>query len=168
MRHLLLAGLIASPFALAEPATLLRDSELRAKPQADAAVIAPLQAQSVVEVSARQGAWAQVKTPTGQSGWVRVLNLRTGSGRRGDAGIGAMASVFRTGSSGNTVSTGVKGLSAEQISQAAPNEAEVARLATLAVKEADARQFASQGKLASQSVDYLPDAEPQPAKKRRK
>lgn len=166
MRHLLLAGLVASPLALAEPATLLRDSELRAKPLADAAVVAPLKAQSVVDVGTRQGAWAQVKTPAGQSGWVRVLNLRTGSGQRGDAGIGAMASVFRTGSSGNTVSTGVKGLSAEEISQATPNAAEAARLATLAVKETDARQFASQGKLASQSVDYLADAEP--AKKRKK
>ncbi|MFN3587311.1 MAG: SH3 domain-containing protein [Moraxellaceae bacterium] len=168
MRHLLLAGLVASPLALAEPATLLRDTELRASPLADATVVAPLQAQSTVDITNRQGAWAQVKTPAGQSGWVRVLNLRTGSGQRGDVGIGAMASVFRTGSSGNTVSTGVKGLSAEQISQATPNDAEVARLGTLAVKEADARQFASQGKLASQSVDYLPDAEPEPAKKRRK
>lgn len=122
----------------------------------NAAVLAPLAAKEMVDIQRRQGAWANVKTASGQTGWVRVLNLRTGSGQRGDAGVGALASVFKTGSSGNTVSTGVKGLSAEQLQNATPDPAEAERLNSFAVKTADARTFAKQGKLADKKVDYLP------------
>ncbi len=155
---LLLGALLGSPPALAEPATLLKPGELRSLPQGSAAVLAPLAAKEMVDIQRRQGAWANVKTASGQTGWVRVLNLRTGSGQRGDAGVGALASVFKTGSSGNTVSTGVKGLSAEQLQNATPDPAEAERLNGFAVKTADARTFAKQGKLADKKVDYLPAA----------
>jgi hypothetical protein len=157
---LLVSALLGSPLALAEPATLLKPTELRSQPQSAATVVTQLQTRDNVDITTRQGAWANVKTASGQTGWVRILNLRTGSGQRGDAGIGAIASVFKTGSSGNTVSTGVKGLSAEQLQNATPNPAEVARLASLAANPADARSFAKQGKLARQHVDYLPATTP--------
>lgn len=153
-----LGTLLCSSLVVAEPATLLKPTELRSQPQGSATIVTTLKAKDTVDISARQGAWASVKTTDGKSGWVRVLNLRTGSGQRGDAGIGAIASVFKTGSSGNTVSTGVKGLSAEQLQNATPNPAEAARLAAYSVKDSDARTFAKQGKLASKQVKYLPVA----------
>lgn len=153
---LLFGTLLGSSLALAEPATLLRPTELRSQPQSSASVVSMLQTKESVDIMARQGAWASVKTPAGKTGWVRVLNLRTGSGQRGDAGIGAIASVFKTGSSGNTVSTGVKGLSEEQLQNATPNAAEAERLNTHAAKPADARSFAKQGKLAAKQVEHLP------------
>lgn len=153
-----LGALLCSNLVLAEPATLLKPTDLRSQPQGGATVVTTLKAKDTVDIAARKGAWASVKTADGKSGWVRVLNLRTGSGQRGDAGIGTIASIFKTGSSGNTVSTGVKGLSAEQLQNTTPNPAEAARLTAYAVKNADARHFARQGKLASQQVDYLPVA----------
>jgi hypothetical protein len=155
---LLATALLGCSLAHAEPATLLKPSELRSQPMGSASVVSMLQAKDAVDIVARQGAWASVKTPAGKTGWVRVLNLRTGSGQRGDAGVGAIASVFKTGSSGNTVSTGVKGLSAEQLQSATPNPAEAERLNGFAVKDSDARSFAKQGKLADKKVDYLPAA----------
>lgn len=160
---LLLGTLLGSPLVLAEPATLLKPTELRSQPQGSASVVTLLQAKDRVDITTRQGAWASVKTPAGKTGWVRVLNLRTGSGQRGDAGIGTIASVFKTGSSGNTVSTGVKGLSEEQLQNATPNPAEVERLNTYAVKAADARSFAKQGKLAAKQVEPLPTTTPEGA-----
>ena len=151
-----LGALLGMSLAHAEPATLLKPTELRSQPQGSAPVLTTLNTRDSVNIASRQGAWANVKTADGKSGWVRVLNLRTGSGQRGDAGIGAIASVFKTGSSGNTVSTGVKGLSEEQLQNATPNPEEAARLNTFAAREPDARSFAKQGKLASQRVDYLP------------
>jgi hypothetical protein len=159
MRLLLLAALLCSGIALAEPATLLKDSELRASPLGDARVIALLKARDKVTLNTRKGAWAAVKTAGGETGWVRLFNLRTGSGQRGASGLGNVASLFRTGSSGNTVSTGVKGLSEEQLKNAKPNPDEAARLNTFMESDADARNFARQAKLATHHVDYLTTGE---------
>lgn len=163
MRHcirfascLFLGALFISSLAKAEPATLLKATDVHSAPQSSASVVAALQAKDSVNITTRQGAWAKVDTSTGKTGWVRILNLRTGSGQRGDAGIGAIASVFKTGSSGNTVSTGVKGLSAEQLQNATPNPAEAERMNTFVVKAADARSFGKQGKLAAKPVAHLP------------
>ena len=151
---LALAGLLAAGMVAAEPGTLLRASELRAKPFGDAEVVAQLDAKAGVDIVARQGAWAQVKSGA-QTGWVRLLNVRTGSGQRGDAGVGALASVFKTGSSGTTVTTGVKGLSEEKLNTASANPAEAQRLNQFRENEAGARNFAKAGKLAAQDVPFF-------------
>lgn len=151
---LALAGLLAAGVCAAEPGTLLRDSELRAKPFGDAAVVTELSAKASVDIVSRQGAWAQVKSGA-QTGWVRLLNLRTSSGQRGDAGVGALASVFKTGSSGTTVTTGVKGLSEEKLNNAAPDPAEAQRLNQYRENEGGARSFARQAKLAAQEVPFF-------------
>lgn len=153
-RHLPIFLLLASGLAAAEPGTLLKDSELRARPFGDAEVLAPLKAKATVDIVARKGAWAQVKAE-GKTGWVRLLNLRTGSGQRGDAGVGALASAFKTGSSGNTVTTGVKGLSEEKLKTAAPNPEEARRLDQYRESEAGARSYAKQAKLAPQQAPYF-------------
>ena len=63
-----------------------------------------------------------------------------------------VASVAKTGSSGNTVTTGVKGLSEEQIRNAKANPEEVERMYDFSVSEADARKYASQNKLVAQKI----------------
>ncbi len=155
MRHLLLIPLLGASLAWAEPGTLIKDSELRAKPFNDAAVAATLKTKTVVDIKTRKGAWAEVSTADGRSGWVRLLNVRTGSGQKSAAGVGALASLFKTGSSGSTVSTGVKGLSAEELAAAQPNEAELAKLKQNSVSSKDAQQSAKQAKLATQNIAYL-------------
>lgn len=156
--HLLVfAGLLGSSLAAAEPATLLRDGSLLDNPQSDATVLASLKAKEVVDIETRQGAWARIKTSNGAQGWVRLLNLRTGSGQKSGGTLNTLANVFKTGSSGNTVSTGVKGLSAEKIRNAEPNDAERQRMDKTKSSDNDARQFAKQGKLSSQNIQYLPE-----------
>lgn len=156
LKSALLGGAFLSTLAFAEAGTLLKADSLRAKPFGDAEVIATLKAGGKVEITARKGAWASVQVPAGKSGWIRLLNVRTGSGQSGDSGVGALASLFKTGSSGNTVSTGVKGLSEEQLKNAKPDPEEARRLGNYKDTEADARSFARQGKLVAQKVDYLP------------
>lgn len=156
LTSLLLASTSFSSLAVAEAGSLLKDDVLRAKPFGDAEIIANLNAQDKIDVRLRKGAWANIQTPAGKAGWIRVLNIRTGSGKGGDSGIGAIASLFKTGSSGNTVSTGVKGLSEEQLKNAQPNPEEARRLNAYKISEAEARNFAKQGKLSAQQVDYLP------------
>lgn len=152
---LALAALFAGP-ALAESATALRDTELRAEPLGSADVVGKLKAKDGVDITARQGAWAGVKNAEGLDGWVRILNLRTGTGDgKAPGGGNQLAQAFLTGSSGNTVSTGVKGLSPDKLRNAGAAPGEVALLDELAASPDDARLYAASAPLQAHSVDYL-------------
>lgn len=119
-------------------------------------MVATLKAQSLVTVDTRQGAWAKVTTADGKTGHLRILNLRSTTTAKGKSGVGALASVFRTGSSGTSVATGVKGMSAEELTGAEPNEAELQKLGTLRASDKDARQSAAQAGLKTREVAALP------------
>lgn len=149
---LAVAGSIAGA---ADKATIARDTDLRAKPFNDATVVAPLKAQTAVSIQSRSGAWAQV-TVGSKTGYVRLLNLRTQSAQKGDSGVQSVASVFRTGSSGHSVSTGVKGLSEEDLTGAVANPEQVKKLATYAVAKNDATESAQAAGLKETQVAYLP------------
>jgi hypothetical protein len=154
MRSLLLLFFIPL-VALAEPATVIRASDLKQEPASDAATLASLPENTAVEALERRSGWTRVKAPAGE-GWVRMLALRFGAGaaKPGASGVNQLFNVARTGSSGTQVTTGVRGLDADQIAQAQPNPAELARLQKFAASRDAAAGFAAQGKLDAQSVDY--------------
>lgn len=156
---LALAAALAAGTAGAESGTVIRDTELRAEPLGSAAVVARLKARTEVAISGRKGAWADVSAGAQQAGWVRILNLRTGRSDGKAAGGGnKLAQAFLTGSSGNTVSTGVKGLSPDILRGAGAAPSEVALLEQFAGSAAEAREHAAAGQLQAQRVDY-PKAE---------
>lgn len=157
--RLLAAALLASTgaAATAETAQLARDTPLLAQPLGDAAVVAKLKAGTTLTVKARRGAWAEVATAAGQAGHVRILNLRSTGGSPGDSGVGTLANVFRTGSSGNSVATGVKGMSAEDLTTAEPDAAQLAKLQGLGVDAQAARSAAARAGLKAREVPALPD-----------
>jgi hypothetical protein len=154
MRSLLL--LLFIPLAaLAEPATVIRVTDLKQEPASDAATVASLPENTAVDALERRSGWTRVKAPAGE-GWVRMLALRFGAGgaKPGASGVNQIFNVARTGTSGTQVTTGVRGLDADQIAQAQPNPAELARLQKFAASRDAAAGFAAQGKLDAQSVDY--------------
>lgn len=154
---LLAAGLSAA--AWAENATLTRNSDLKAKPFTDAATVTSLTAQSKVTILTNDGGWSQVRTSSGQTGWVRLLNVRPD--RQGDSGAGigkslsTLGNVARTGSTGNTATTGAKGISKDDLEQAAPNPQEVKRMDQYQATAKDAERYASANRLKAQDVSYL-------------
>ena len=157
-RHALavaLAAALAAGAVFAETGTVLKSTEVREQPLGSAEVLAKLESQDTVEITARQGAWAGVTTSSGVAGWARILNLRTGSGLPGNDGGNSLVAAFRTGSSGTAVSTGVKGLSGEQLMSASANHADLQLLDGYAADGNQARQFAAQVPLAAQKVAYL-------------
>ena len=142
--------------ALAEPATVIRATELKQEPASDSATVSTLPEQAAVDVVERKGGWMRVKS-TGGEGWVRMLSLRLGGSsapKPGASGVNQLFNVARTGSSGTQVTTGVRGLDAEQIANAQPNPAELAKLEKFAADRNAAEGFATQGKLAPTSVAY--------------
>ena len=105
----------------------------------------------------RKGGWTRVKAEGGAEGWVRMLALRyagAGEAKQGDAGIAQLLNVARTGTSGTQVTTGVRGLDAEQLANAKPNAAELAKMERYAASRDGAAGFAAKGKLSAQQVDY--------------
>jgi hypothetical protein len=140
-----------------ETGLAVRETEVKKEPYSDAQTVGTLPEKTPVKVLARQGGWMQVESGT-QSGWVRMLSIRMDSGQSSFAsGLKSLFSVARTGSSGRTVTTGVRGLDKEQIKNAKPNPEELKKLAGFAASKGEAEQFAAGNpKLADQKIDYLP------------
>jgi hypothetical protein len=154
MRAILL--LLLLPLAAwAQPATIIRATELKKSPATDAPTVAELAETTLVEALERRGGWTRIRASAGE-GWVKMLALRygaTGPGaRRGDSGISQLFNVARTGSSGTQVTTGVRGLEAEQIANAQPNAAELKKMQQFAATPEAAEKFAAQGKLQAVAV----------------
>jgi Bacterial SH3 domain len=155
MRILLLA-LLVPVVVLAEPATVIRATDLKQQPASDAATVASLPENTAVEALERKSGWTRVKAESGE-GWVRMLSLRFGGAtapKPGASGLTQMFNVARTGTSGTQVTTGVRGLDAEQLATAQPNPAELAKLEKFAADRDAAESFAAQGKLSAKPVDY--------------
>ena len=146
------------PFLVhAEPATLVRASELKAQPASDAATVTQLAADAAVDAGERSGGWVRVKTQAGAEGWVKMLALRyggAGAAKRGDSGITQAINVARSGASGTQVTTGVRGLDEADIKTARPNPAELKKLEGYAESKPSSASFAEGGKLKAQRVEY--------------
>ena len=159
--RLALLLLLAPALCLAEPATVMRATELKQQPASDAAGVATLAENTMVDALERKGGWTRVKAEGGAEGWVRMLALRyagAGEAKQGDAGISQILNVARTGTSGAQVATGVRGLDAEQLVNAKPNAAELKKMEKYAASRDGAEGFAAKGKLSAQRVDYPREA----------
>lgn len=159
MKRILLSvfALLAAGLCAAEPATVIRATDLKKEPGTDAPTVAPLAEGARVDALERKGGWTRVKAEGGAEGWVRMLQLRYGAGgeaKGGDSGVAQLLNVARTGSSGTQVTTGVRGLDAEQLANARPNPGEMAKMTSYAVDKDAAADFAAQGPLRAQRVEY--------------
>ena len=166
------ALLLGSALAHAQPESVLvkRTTELREAPGEASRSVAPLAARTpVTRAGARQGAWIQVRTAEGASGWVHMFDVAPASSAAApSAGANALrglTSFFNKGSAqgGATTATstvGIRGLGAEDLARAQPNMAAVAQADTLRMDTDQARQFASAAALRSRPVDALPEPAP--------
>lgn len=145
-----------------DPAYAVRDTDLKAKPFSDAVTLSQVAANTRVEIMQRKSSWMQVKV-NGKTGWIKMLSLRLGEAsarkKRGDSGLAALFNVASTGSSGSTVTTGVRGLSEEQLKNTTSNPQELEAGKAYAVSKSEARKFAQSGKLSARKMDYLPAVE---------
>ena len=152
MRFLVL--LLFPLLSFAEPATVLRATDLKKEPATDAPTVSALAENAKVDATERKGGWVRVKSGAAE-GWVRLLALHygdPGAAKQGDSGASQLFNAARTGSSGTQVTTGVRGLDAEMIASARPNAAELARMTQFAATPGAAADFAAQGRLRTQQV----------------
>ena len=85
-----------------------------------------------------------------------MLSVRKGAARKANevTGLAGLAS-GRAGTGKVVATTGVRGLSEEELKAAQFNESEVNNMEAQTVSKDDSRRFAAQGKLKSSRFDYL-------------
>lgn len=176
-RAFALALLIAlAPAAWAqEQAFANRSTELKERGAADARTVTTLSEGAAVTVISRGGGWTQVEAG-GQKGWVRVFHLRfpvtvaaapaSGGGALSSL-TGALGFGRQSSQQATIATTGIRGLSPEDLKNANPDPAALAKMQSYRADKAAAERFARDARLAAVSIDYIGDAPAAPAKGRR-
>jgi len=144
---------MTAPFARAEAPKMGKDETLRAEPAVTAASVGTATSGSPVSLKERKGFWQQVQVGN-LTGWVKLSSIALGDGDTAASGLAAMAT--GRGASGNVVAaSGTRGLSAEELSSARPDQQELARLLAISVPAAAKAEFVSQAKLSPRSIPYI-------------
>ena len=158
LKLFLLIGL-ASPaifplLALAGDAgTAIKMDSLRAEPFADAKTVGSLNKNDSVEILTKKGAWLRVKSKK-TTGWVRLLSVKRGGASSSGSAISDVAS-GRTGTGKVVSTTGIRGLSAEELKAAKFNEEEMKKMESYQTSAGDAQSYASAGGLKATKMPYL-------------
>lgn len=155
-RVLLLTLSLISLTALAgENGTALKDDTLRKEPYSDATSTGALSRNTRVEILEKKGAWIKVKAPAA-TGWVRMLTVKRGDATKtGSSGVLGLAS-GRAGTGQVVSTTGIRGLSEEELKSATFNENEIKLMENNTVSADTAKQFAYAASLQARKLDYLP------------
>ena len=148
----------ANIYALAgDAATAIKADSLRKEPFADAKTVGSLAKNDSVEILSKKGAWLQVKSKK-STGWVRLLSVKRGAATNSGSAISDVAS-GRTGTGKVVSTTGIRGLSAEELKAAQFNESEMKKLESYELSSSDGKQFASSGGLTTAPIAYLKGAQ---------
>lgn len=159
-RSLLLPSLLlmSLPAFAQQAAYVASAADLKREPAREAETLQQLPANTPVQSLRRQGSWVEVKAGE-QTGWVRMLAVRPGvpgQAKKGESGLSRLFNLARSGNSGAVTTTGVRGLNKEEIQNATPNPAELAKLDAWLVSEQDARKLAdTKPKLSVSVVSYV-------------
>ena len=139
---LILYASFAAPVYAWQVAYTVRSTEIKQLPFSDAATVATLGEKASVNVMSRQGGWVKINSGKG-NGWVRMLSLRGDSTAKksGDTGLQSLINVGRSGSSGITMTTGIRGLSEEDLKNAHPNPGEFEKLKRLRCEQGKSRKI---------------------------
>lgn len=164
---ILLVGLFTTPAIAAkakvtavttESGSALKADDIKAEPFRDAKTIGSLASGDKVDIITKEGGWLSVKSAKG-NGWVRMLSIRkVGYGKATDNAGGLLALASGRAGTGKVVATtGIRGLNKEELKAAQFNAEQLTLAESYSVSQAQAQQFAAQGKLKARAMDYLPE-----------
>jgi hypothetical protein len=155
---LLQASIFMASVYAAETGTALKADSLRAEPYADAKTVGSFAKNDKLEILSKQGAWLKVKTPK-STGWVRLLSVKRGTASTGSQTSGVLnVASGRAGTGQIVATTGVRGLSEQELKSAKFNEDEMKKLESLTLNASQGQQFANSGGLKASKFSYLPAA----------
>jgi hypothetical protein len=152
---------LAAPAWAQDLAFTNRATELKERGAADARALASLPENTAVKVLSRSGGWTQVDAG-GKAGWVNAFHLRfpvamerSGSSSGGGflSGITSAIGGGRSQQQANLGTTGIRGLSPEDLKNASPDGAALRKAQSYRADKPAAERFARDGKLASVPVE---------------
>lgn len=151
-----LALMLHASLSAAETGSALKSDNIRYEPYADAKVIGSFSRGESLDILKKQGGWLQVKTRK-STGWVRLLSVKRGTASSsGNQISGVLAAANGRAGTGQIVSTtGVRGLSNEDLKAAKFNEAEIKTMESNTVSAAQGKQFAVSGGLKTMAFTNL-------------
>lgn len=150
--YLLVSGALAAEFGVA-----LKVDDIRAQPFGDAKSLGKLTLNEKVTILNRQGGWLQIKGIKNK-GWVRMLSIRKGDVAKKTNPTNGLLSLAsgRAGTGKIVATTGIRGLSEEELRSATFNSHQITLVESYGVSATQAQQFASEAKLQARQFDYLP------------
>jgi uncharacterized protein YgiM (DUF1202 family) len=153
---LLLLSLLLSPAALAETGVALKDDQIRAEPYSDAKIAGSITRNQKVEILSRQGAWLNIQAGNSK-GWVRLLSVKRGTAAAGTSTSDVLnLASGRSGTGQVVATTGVRGLSEQDLKTAKFDEAQVKALEGYTQSAAQGSKFAGAAGLKAAKLEYLP------------
>lgn len=149
--------IISAPSALAAEAGIaLKADNLRAEPYADAKITGRFVKNEKLQILSKQGAWLKVKTAK-TTGWVRLLSVRRGTSTTAVSTAGALSVASGRAGIGQVVATtGVRGLSEQDLKSAEFSEAQISKLESHTLSASQGQQFADTVGLKAIKFNYLP------------
>lgn len=142
----------------AEKGSALKSDVVRMEPFSDAKKTGNIARGENLEITATKGAWVKIKTAKA-NGWVRLLSVKRGRAAS-DSQLKGVLDVAsgRAGTGKVVATTGVRGLSEEDLRNAKFNEAEVKKLESYTQTFAQGSLFAKSGGLKAITLSYLPES----------
>jgi uncharacterized protein YgiM (DUF1202 family) len=149
----LLLGLLTQS-TWAASGSMIKDEDLKSSPSAAASRVSSVSKGSSVEVLARQGGWTQIRAGR-NTGWVRILSVRTSVTTSGAGELAALAS--RRDDRQVVAVAGLRGLNEEELKAARFNAQELMLMDRYRVDQVEATRFARDAHLVPRQVAYLPE-----------
>lgn len=140
----------------AESGSALKDDQLRSDPFADAKTTGSIKRGQSVDIVEKKGAWLKISAGSNK-GWVRLLSVKRGSSTGSGSSASDVLNVAsgRAGTGKVVATTGIRGLSAEELKSASFNEAEVQQLERYTQTSDQGNGFANQAGLSAVSFKLL-------------
>ncbi len=140
-----------------ESGVALKPADIRPEPFRDAVPTGSLEPGDEVDILDRAGGWYRVNVDD-NSGWVRMLSIRRGKPRTAALDVEGILSLAsgRAGTGHVVATTGIRGLSEEDLKMAEFDEMDLEALESFVVTPTQARDFAAKGNLVARKFDSLP------------
>lgn len=155
----MLIFLFGNQVVAAETGTAIKEDTLRAQPFTDAKSSGSVKRGDALTIIKKQGAWLQVKTSK-STGWLKLLAVKRASSTSTSTASVLNQNSGRAGTGQIVSTTGIRGLSEEELKAATFNESEINLMESYTTSSVDAEKFAKSGALKTVPFAELVEIKP--------